>query len=667
MKLEDTMSKLKDFWKSEQVGKVKAFCTSKKGLLTGLGAVAAVSVAVTVVVLINMNTGKKNVVAADNSAAENEQQTTQTVQQPATEAPTQEDKKLQVIRLEAVADESSITARVLDENSQAVTGYAFTVHLMSGTAADNQAVIDRLSTLQADGQGQTAEDLGTKQFKDEDQNGEVHINNLEAGTYTLMVQAEEGFAAAQPAEATVVQYQVIENIMTQVVQQSPETDREDPQGSRENPNNTTKPPVALPPEDNTTTMPPTTDDSENNSSENNTAPGNTITAIKKDNGKIVYTAVQGQNLSFTASQIAQFEQDSVLIEENGSLSIKTGYVYERGTVEVTEGKVAVIKQFLVPVNPQQQSETSAGAAAKDNIQAMENETTASDVTQQPTENETTAPDNDKETAPTVPAEEKKEYAAYTLSPVIEKQETFHEGWNKKGNKTFYYSNGTVYTGWHLIDGVNYYFNAAGELSSEVVIDVSRYNGDIDWNAVKASGIDYAIIRVGYRGWGTARLVLDSKFDENMQRATAAGVKVGAYIVTQAVNTEEAVEEASFIIEKCRNYNISLPLAIDVEWAGDSDEEGRANALSAAERTSVINAFSETVRNAGYTPMVYANKNWMTNYINAGDLVPFCKVWVAQYADIDCTNYGGRFDMWQFRSDGSVAGISGFVDMSAWVY
>ena len=98
------------------------------------------------------------------------------------------------------------------------------------------------------------------------------------------------------------------------------------------------------------------------------------------------------------------------------------------------------------------------------------------------------------------------------------------------------------TGWQNIDGLQYYFDGNGKLSSCTMIDVSTYNGDIDWNAVKAAGVDYAIIRVGYRGYGTARLVQDRRFEQNMRGAINAGIRVGAYIVTQAVLKLAAGEE-----------------------------------------------------------------------------------------------------------------------------
>ena len=150
----------------------------------------------------------------------------------------------------------------------------------------------------------------------------------------------------------------------------------------------------------------------------------------------------------------------------------------------------------------------------------------------------------------------------------------------------------------------------------------------------------------------------------MRGAINAGIRVGTYIVTQAVNTEEAVEEASFIVEKCRGYNVTLPLAIDVEWTTNRD--GRADYISVSTRTDVINAFARTVMNSGYTAMAYANKDWFENKIYSGNLFSSCKIWLAQYRNTEYT-YGGRVNMWQYTSKGRVDGINGDVDISAWVY
>ena len=236
---------------------------------------------------------------------------------------------------------------------------------------------------------------------------------------------------------------------------------------------------------------------------------------------------------------------------------------------------------------------------------------------------------------------------------------YADGWQNIKGKNYYFEDSNAVTGWKNIDGVQYYFNEDGSLGSSLVIDVSRYNGSIDWDSVKASGINYAMIRVGYRGYETANLVLDNRFHENMSQAIAAGVKVGAYIVTQAVNTTEAVEEASFIVSACSGYNISLPLAIDVESAGNGS--GRGDKILSSQRTAVVNAFAQTVNNCGYSAVVYANKDWMNNRMYAGNIS--CSVWLAQYRS-QCT-YTGHFSMWQFTDKARVNGISGYVDMSVW--
>ena len=151
------------------------------------------------------------------------------------------------------------------------------------------------------------------------------------------------------------------------------------------------------------------------------------------------------------------------------------------------------------------------------------------------------------------------------------------------------------------------------------------------------------------------LVEDQKFKRNIQGATAAGLKVGIYFFSQAVNEVEAVEEASMTLSLIKNYRITYPVYIDVESAN-----GRADGISKAARTSVINAFCQTIRNSGYTPGLYANKNWLTEKINTGALGG-CKIWLAQY--VAAPTYGGRYEMWQYSSRGSIAGIKGNVDLN----
>ena len=234
----------------------------------------------------------------------------------------------------------------------------------------------------------------------------------------------------------------------------------------------------------------------------------------------------------------------------------------------------------------------------------------------------------------------------------------YTGWQTIDGKRFFYDkNGTAVTGEQVIQGVKYTFNGDGSLNTGTVmgIDISKHNGNIDWNAVKNSGVQYVILRCGYRGSASGVLVEDQKFKRNIQGATAAGLKVGIYFFSQAVNEVEAVEEASMTLSLIKNYRITYPVYIDVESAN-----GRADGISKAARTSVINAFCQTIRNSGYTPGLYANKNWLTEKINTGALGG-CKIWLAQY--VAAPTYAGRYEMWQYSSRGSIAGIKGNVDLN----
>ena len=188
------------------------------------------------------------------------------------------------------------------------------------------------------------------------------------------------------------------------------------------------------------------------------------------------------------------------------------------------------------------------------------------------------------------------------------------------------------------------------------MDVSKHNGNIDWGAVKANGIDFAIIRCGYRGSSSGALVVDPLYYQNMIAAQGAGLSVGVYFFSQAVNVVEAVEEASMVLELLKGYTLQMPVYIDVEKSN-----GRGDAISVEERNAVINAFLVTIKNAGYTAGIYSNKLWFENRISTSLFLDY-KIWLAQYVDIP-TYYASRYDMWQYTSKGSVPGIAGNVDMN----
>ena len=188
------------------------------------------------------------------------------------------------------------------------------------------------------------------------------------------------------------------------------------------------------------------------------------------------------------------------------------------------------------------------------------------------------------------------------------------------------------------------------------IDVSKYNKDIDWEKVKASGIEYAIIRLGYRGSSTGSLVTDPYFEKNIKGAREAGIKTGVYFFTQALNETEAVEEASMVESLVSVSDLELPVFLDVESSG-----GRADSLDKETRTGNIRAFIETLRGKGYSAGLYANKRWLTKFINAAELEEY-PVWLAQYK-VKRPTYDGKYDAWQYSSKGMVEGIEGYVDLN----
>lgn len=187
------------------------------------------------------------------------------------------------------------------------------------------------------------------------------------------------------------------------------------------------------------------------------------------------------------------------------------------------------------------------------------------------------------------------------------------------------------------------------------IDLSKWNVVTDWQAVKDAGVDFAIIRAGYRGTVTGALVVDPAFAEHMQGAAEAGIYTGVYFFTQAVNEVEAVEEASMVIELLKEYNIQYPVFIDTEGAGGN---GRADNLDVATRTAVCEAFCNTIENEGYRAGVYASRNWYNTKLDVSGLGNHY-IWLAEYCNKPL--YEGEYHMWQYTSKGSIPGIEGNVD------
>lgn len=194
-------------------------------------------------------------------------------------------------------------------------------------------------------------------------------------------------------------------------------------------------------------------------------------------------------------------------------------------------------------------------------------------------------------------------------------------------------------------------------TSVQVIDVSYVQKEIDWDQVKADGIDYAMIRLGFRGYETGELRLDAYFEDNARNSRKAGVEAGVYFFSQAVSVEEAIEEAQFVVKNLKGKKLKGPVAFDMEPIEGAD---RISYLTTAERTAIADAFLSYVKKKGYEPMLYGNPTWLGGSLDRTLLTDY-DVWLAHYTDY--TNYPYEFDMWQYTSTGYVEGIDHEVDMN----
>ena len=277
----------------------------------------------------------------------------------------------------------------------------------------------------------------------------------------------------------------------------------------------------------------------------------------------------------------------------------------------------------------------------------------------PTEAPTPTPDPTAGWPETIEA---KDLASYGFAVESHEQTTvLYTGWQTIDGNTYYYDPAThqPVTGTQVIQGDIYSFSSSGVLGQKARgIDVSKFQGTIDWNAVAADGITFAIIRCGYRGYGSGALVEDATFRRNIQGATAAGIQVGVYFYSQAIDEAEAVEEASMVLSLVQGYSLPYGVYFDTEKvAGDAVP---ADGISAAQRTANAVAFCETIRNAGYTPGVYSYASWFYNSLNFANISKY-RTWIAQYRDT--LDFAYSYNIWQYSSQGSVSGIKGNVDMN----
>ncbi len=204
----------------------------------------------------------------------------------------------------------------------------------------------------------------------------------------------------------------------------------------------------------------------------------------------------------------------------------------------------------------------------------------------------------------------------------------------------------------------------GKSVSYLGADVSKYNEEVDFASLKEAGIDFVMIRLGARGYGSGQIVLDEKFADNIAKASEAGLDIGVYFFSQAITSDEAIEEANFVIQNLQNlqnlnnYKITYPIAFDMEYV--KNDKARIEALSRDQKTTITKAFLDTIKNSGYKPMIYGTKEWLIKQVDLTKLTGY-DIWLSQQEDVP--DYPYQFQMWQYTLEGKVNGAIGNIDLN----
>lgn len=211
---------------------------------------------------------------------------------------------------------------------------------------------------------------------------------------------------------------------------------------------------------------------------------------------------------------------------------------------------------------------------------------------------------------------------------------------------------------YLRNDKGYYTYKDDKYETILGIDVSEYQGDIDWKEVKNSGVEFAILRLGYRGYGKeGKIVLDKKFEENYENAKKEGIDLGIYFFSQAINLDEVEQETNFILENLSGKQLDYPIVFDLEKIKNDD--ARTDNLTSDEINAMTLEFCKIIKNKGYTPCIYGNAKTFTTKMKLEEFNKYPK-WYADYQEKPLYPYD--FNLWQYTESGTINGIEGNVDI-----
>ena len=239
------------------------------------------------------------------------------------------------------------------------------------------------------------------------------------------------------------------------------------------------------------------------------------------------------------------------------------------------------------------------------------------------------------------------------------------GWQRDGEKIYYVNqDGRCLTGLQRVDRKWYFFAPDGTKAQALGVDVSYYNEDVNWRSVRAQGIEFAIVRIGGRGWTYGLIYGDARSRQYLHNAREAGLKVGVYFYSTAGSEREAAEEARAVLSILDGQTLDMPVFIDVEESGEYPL-GRADRLGREERTRIVSAFCRVVEAGGYEAGIYSGQYFFNTRLyreGLGDRM----IWIANYSSLErgqVPGFGGGYTIWQFTDRGKVKGITGHTDMN----